>query len=69
MGFLFLCETSQLHSHQLFTRIQFEEARDELGQGLHRPPPLHSPLLLLHDRGVAHSLQQQIDCENGKQKQ
>lgn len=62
----FIKPTKNLHSHQLFTGVQFEEARDELRQGLYRPPPLHSPFLLLHDGGIAHSLQQQINYENAE---
>lgn len=64
--FFFEKPTNDLHSHQLFTGVQFEEARDELRQGLHRPPPFHSPLLLFHDGGIAHSLQQQINYENAE---
>lgn len=55
-----------LHPHQLFTGVQFEEARDELREGLYRPPTFHSPFLLLHDGSVAHSLQQQINYENAE---
>lgn len=59
-------QTNNLYSHQLFTGIQLEEARDELRQGLYRSPPFHGPFFLLHDRGITHSLQQQINYENGK---
>lgn len=63
---VFFKPAKDLHSHQLFTGVQFEEARDELRQGLYRTPPFHSPFLLLHDGGIAHSLQQQIDFENAE---
>lgn len=59
---------NKLHPYQLFTGIKLEEARDELRQGLYRPPPVHCPLLCFHDRSVSHSLQQHINYKNGEKK-
>ncbi|PWA23866.1 hypothetical protein CCH79_00010881 [Gambusia affinis] len=53
----------KVHPHQLFIGIKFEEARNELSEGLYRPPPFHCPLLSFHYRSVSHSLQQHIDCK------
>lgn len=50
----------QTSPYQLFIGLKLEEARDELRQGLYRPPPVHCPLLCFHYRSVSYSLQQHV---------
>ena len=62
----FVKPANDLHPHQLFADVQFEEARDELRQGLYPPSPFHSPFPLPHNGCIAHSPQQQINYENAE---
>lgn len=48
--------------YQLLGGHELEELLDEVHEALDGPGPLHRPLLGPHDGGVAHGLQQHVNC-------